>query len=168
MRRRLIYLLGFMGSGKSTTGGLLARELGWKFIDLDAEIEAAEGMSIREIFARHGEPYFRQRERDALERAIRGESVVLALGGGTFAQPGNLELIRRTGGTTIFLDCPVDELRRRCANMSNRPLFGDPDMFTRLLQERMPYYRLADYRISTAARSPREVVESILRLPIFQ
>ena len=166
-QRRIIYLLGFMGSGKTTVGALLARELGWPFIDLDAVIEAGQGTTIRDIFDRAGEPFFRQIERAALIEASKTEPAVIALGGGTFVQKPNLEFIRETDGTTVWLDCPIEELRRRCAGMNNRPLFRDPESFAQLLEQRLPYYRLADYRIATEGRKPRKVVEEILRLKFF-
>ena len=166
-RGRLIYLLGFMGSGKTTVGELLGRELGWPFIDLDAVIEAGQGTTIREIFEQQGEPFFRQIERAVLAEVSKTEPAVIALGGGTFVQKPNLEFIRMTRGATIWLDCPIEELRRRCAGMNNRPLFRDPVSFAQLLEQRLPYYRLAEYRVSTEGRDPREVVKQILRLKIF-
>jgi shikimate kinase len=166
-RRKLIYLLGFMGSGKSTVGNLLARALGWPLIDLDTLIEAGQGLSIREIFENSGEPFFRQVEHAALSAASQAEPAVIALGGGTFAQPSNVSLIHEAGGTTIWLDCPPELLRRRCEGMEHRPLFRDEQAFTQLFMERVPYYRLADFRISTDGRKPEEVVEQILSLQVF-
>ncbi|MGO8788041.1 MAG: shikimate kinase [Terriglobia bacterium] len=166
-RRKVIYLLGFMGSGKSTVGQLLAKALGWPLIDLDTIIEAGQGLSIREIFENSGEPFFRQVERAALSEASKAEPAVIALGGGTFAQPPNVDLIRDMGGTTVWLDCPPEILRVRCAGMENRPLFRDEQSFTNLFLERVPYYRLADFRISTEGRKPEEVVEQILSLQVF-
>jgi len=166
-RRKLIYLLGFMGSGKSTVGMLLARELGWPFIDLDAVIEAGQGATIREIFERSGEPLFRQLERAALSEASKTEPAVIALGGGTFAQQANLDFIREMGGATVWLDCPIEVLRMRCAGMDNRPLFRDAEAFAQLLNQRLPYYGMAEYRIATEGREPEEVVEQILRLGLI-
>jgi len=166
-RRKQIYLLGFMGSGKTTIGELLSRELQWPFIDLDAVIEAGQGVSIREIFERSGEPFFRQLERAALTEVLKTEPAVIALGGGTFAFEPNVDLIRETGGATIWLDCSVETLQRRCANMQNRPLFGDPESLQRLLDLRLPYYRLAEFRVSTEGREPMQVAEQILRLRAF-
>lgn len=166
-RRKLIYLLGFMGSGKSTVGTLLAQELGWPFIDLDATIEAGQGVTIREIFDHAGEVFFREIERAALTEASKTEPAVIALGGGTFVQKSNLEFIREMGGTTVWLDCPLEELRRRCEGMNNRPLFRDPASFAQLLDQRLPYYRLAEYRVSTEGKAPEEVVEQILRLKLL-
>ena len=156
-----------MGSGKSTVGGLLSQELRWPFIDLDAVIEAGQGISIREIFERLGEPFFRQLERAALTEVLKTEPAVIALGGGTFAFEPNAELIRETGGASIWLDCSIESLRERCAIMQNRPLFRDPESFERLLDLRLPYYRLAEFRVSTEGRGPREVAEEILRLRVF-
>ena len=166
-RRKVIYLLGFMGSGKSTVGQLLASALGWPLIDLDTVIEAGQGLTIREIFENSGEPFFRQIERAALVEASKAEPAVIALGGGTFAQPPNVDLIRESGGTTVWLDCPPEILRVRCQGLENRPLFRDEQSFTNLYMERLPYYRLAEFRISTESHKPDEVVEQILSLRVF-
>ena len=166
-RRKLIYLLGFMGSGKSTVGKLLAEQLRWPFIDLDTVIEGGQGLTIRAIFENSGEPFFRQVERAALTEVSKSDPAVIALGGGTFAQPENVNFIRESRGTTVWLDCPSEILRRRCEGMQNRPLFRDAESFHRLLAERLSFYQLADFRISTEDRSPREVVEDILRLGLF-
>src|SRR5437773_9275479 len=99
-RRKLIYLLGFMGSGKSTVGALLARELGWHFIDLDTTIEAAEGKTIREIFEAEGEAPFRTIEHAVLTEASKTEPAVISLGGGTFAQKPNIDFIRTADAVT--------------------------------------------------------------------
>jgi shikimate kinase len=165
--RKLIYLVGFMGSGKSTVGALLARELNWSFIDLDNTIEAAEGRTIRDIFETEGEASFRTIERAVLTEASKTDSAVISLGGGTFVQKPNLEFIQQIEGVTIWLDCSLAVLRQRCAGMTNRPLFRDPASFEQLYQQRLPYYQLADYRISTENRPPHEVVRQILRLEIF-
>jgi shikimate kinase len=166
-RRKVIYLLGFMGSGKSTVGNLLAKALGWPLIDLDTVIEAGQNLSIREIFEHFGEAFFRQIEHAALMASATAEPSVIALGGGTFAQPPNIDLIRESGGTTVWLDCPPELLRVRCEGMEHRPLFRDEQSFTQLFLERVAYYRLADFRISTEGRKPEEVVEQILSLHVF-
>jgi len=165
--RKLIYLLGFMGSGKSTVGKLLADKLRWPFIDLDTVIEAGQGLTIRAIFENSGEPFFRQIEHAALAESSKTDPAVIALGGGTFAQPANVDFIRETGGTTIWLDCPPEILRKRCEGIENRPLFRDAESFGKLLMERVPYYRLADIHISTENQEPNEVVEEILGLNLF-
>ena len=166
-RRKLIYLVGFMGSGKSTVGALLAKALGWPFSDLDAIIEGGQSATIRDIFERMGEPFFRQLERAALTEVSKSEPAVIALGGGTFAQPPNVDLIRETGGATVWLDCSLEELRRRCAHINNRPLFKDDESFTQLFTQRLAYYQLAEYRVPTDGREPQDVVQQILGLKAF-
>lgn len=160
----MIFLLGFMGCGKTTVGALLARQLGWPFIDLDATLEAGQGMSIREIFDRLGEPFFREIEHAALREASRSQPAVIALGGGTFVQEPNLEFIRSTEGTTVWLDCPIEELEQRCQGIHNRPLFRNAVTFRQLYAQRLPYYQLADYRVLTGGKAPEEVADDILRL----
>ncbi len=156
-----------MGCGKTTVGALLGRELHWPFIDLDATLEAGQGMTVREIFERDGEAFFRQLEHAALQEASRTPPAIIALGGGTFVQERNLELIRSTGGATVWLDCPFEELYLRCQGLLTRPLFRGREDFQRLYTERLPFYRLADYSVATGGRSPEQVVEQILQLKAF-
>jgi shikimate kinase len=168
---RLVCLAGFMGCGKTTVGTLLARQLAWRFDDLDARIEERAGLSIPAIFERQGESAFRQMEREQLEAALgrvneSSEPLVLALGGGTYAQPGVIEWLRASGAAVIWLDCPVESLLARCATMSNRPLFRDESSFRALLASRLPFYQQADYRVAGDA-DPARVVEGILALPLF-
>jgi shikimate kinase len=136
-------------------------------MDLDTLIEAGQGLTIRQIFENSGEPFFRQIEHAALVAASQAEPAVIALGGGTFAQPSNVDLIRESGGTTVWLDCPLEILRARCQGIENRPLFRDEQSFTQLFLDRLAYYRQADFRISTEAHKPEEVVEQILSLRVF-
>jgi shikimate kinase len=169
--RRLICLTGFMGSGKSTAAGLVARQLGWPHIDLDKRITDAIGLSIPEIFSRMGEPEFRRIEHEQLRRVV-GESIefqkprIVSLGGGTISQPQNLALLRENGATLIWLQCPIEELLLRCAIVTDRPLFRDESSFRRLYQERLPAYESADYRVDSNTE-PARVGEQILALGIF-
>ena len=161
-----------MGSGKSTVGVLLARQLAWRFEDLDTRIEERAGMNVPAIFERLGEPVFREMEaenlRSALGRAAEsGESLILALGGGTYAQPGLADRLRAFGATVIWLDCPVEVLLSRCAVMKNRPLFRDEPSFRSLFEARLPFYQQADHRV-TGGDEPSRVVERILALPPFE
>jgi len=169
---RAVYLVGFMGCGKSTVGQRLTRRLAWKFIDLDEQIEQAEGRTIAEIFAQGGEPPFRQIEHAALRRIVeevsRSGGYGVALGGGTFAQPQNLELLQRARALSIWLECPVEELLLRCALMTNRPLFRDEASFRLLYEQRVPFYRQAAFTVETGGAEPDEVVNRILALEPFQ
>jgi shikimate kinase len=166
-----IYLVGFMGSGKSTIGRLLAERLGWHFADIDEEIEAAEGMPIGEIFDARGEAEFRRIEHAAIlarVRAIeRGRATVIALGGGAFAQEGSRALVS-DHGITIWLDCPFEIVERRVAQAAHRPLARDPAKFAELYQARREFYRRADYRIPIENDDPSGPVAAICRLPLFQ
>jgi shikimate kinase len=168
---RLVCLIGFMGSGKSTAARLLARQIGWQHVDLDKEIVEKTGMSIPAIFGRLGEAAFRKIENEQLARII-GESLegnrprILSLGGGTTAQPQNVALLRQTGATLVWLYCPIEELLRRCARITNRPLFRDENSFRQLYQQRLPSYELADHRVESHIE-PLRVVEQILNLGIF-
>lgn len=166
-----IYLVGFMGSGKSTVGRLLAHRLGWSFFDMDHEIEASEGTTIREIFETRGEPEFRRIETTILAQHIswieHGRPSVLALGGGAFARQGNRALVGDRG-ITVWLDCPFEIVERRAALTSHRPLSLDPMQFAALYQERLEAYRLADIHIAITRDDPDPVVEAILMHPLLQ
>jgi shikimate kinase len=174
---RVLCLTGFMGSGKSTVGRLLAAQLAWHFVDLDSEIERETGMQISQIFDQKGEPVFRDIEHERLSRVLGWSSeqnarMILSLGGGTFAQPRNAALIRdfsasqRAGAAVVWLDCAIEMLLQRCVLMGDRPLFRDEVSFRKLYQERLPYYQQADYRVESDGESIR-VVEQIIALGLF-
>ena len=175
---RVVCLTGFMGSGKSTVGRMLAAQLAWHFADLDAEIERESDLSISQIFAQKGETVFREIEHRCLARVLgsaseRNTRLILALGGGTFTQPRNAALIREFGTTSrgsgsavIWLDCSTEDLLQRCVLMGDRPLFRDEASFRKLYEERLPFYRQADYRVDSGGE-PMRVVEQILALGIF-
>ena len=169
-RTPAVYLVGFMGSGKTTVGRLLADRLGWSFVDLDAEIEAEQGLSIAEIFERHGEAYFRSLETEAIRQQARlaqtGWPQVIALGGGAFAQPCNFDLVGHNG-VTVWLDCPLAVAWRRVECNSDRPLARDREKFAELYEVRRASYARADFRVDAAAEDPESVVEAVLALPIF-
>ena len=166
----MLCLAGFMGSGKSTIGTLLARQLAWRFVDLDDRIEEAAGLTIPQIFERLGEPAFRQMEADQLRAALgraseQKEGTILALGGGTYAQPGCPEFLRAAGIPVLWLDSPLEILLARCMTMTGRPLFRDETSFRALYAQRLPSYQLADHRVDTSG-DPAQVVTEILRLGI--
>jgi shikimate kinase len=169
-RQQLLCLAGFMGSGKTTVGTLLARQLAWRFVDLDERIETASGLSIPQFFENFGEPAFRQLEADqlraALGRATEDSSgTILALGGGTYAQPGCPEFLRAAGVPVLWLDTPTDLLLSRCMTMTGRPLFRDEESFRALHAQRLPSYQLADHRVDGSSDAP-QVVSEILRMGI--
>lgn len=169
--RKPVFLLGFMGSGKTTVGQKLAQRVGWRFVDLDETIEENLHAAISEIFASRGESFFREVEQETLERLLieteGSPACVLALGGGTFVQPQNVLLVRSHGGATIWLRCPPEQLLFRCAMMNNRPLFRDEASFHRLYREREPYYQTADFTVDTGDVAPDRVVDRIIALGLF-
>ncbi len=169
---KLLGLVGFMGCGKTTAGRLLAQQIGWRFVDLDTRIEERAGLTIPAIFEKLGEAAFREMEHETLERALgeaaeRGQATVVALGGGSYAQPRNVDLLRERGCAIVWLDCPLEELLRRCAMMTNRPLFRDEASFRELHAQRLRFYEQADYRVGSDAE-PARVVEQILALDILE
>lgn len=165
-----LFIVGFMGAGKSTVGRALARHLGWRFADLDEDIASREQLSIPEIFEKRGEAEFRRVEQVALQRRIgdvsRGVPWVIAVGGGCFAQPENLDLIQNHG-VTIWLDAPLEMLRARVGGCHGRPLARDPVRFESLFNERRPAYEKADFRIEISAGGSDAAVDEILKLPLF-
>jgi shikimate kinase len=165
-----IYLVGFMASGKTTIGGLLADQLGWTFADMDQDIELAQGTSIAEIFDQRGEEEFRRIEQQALRKRVgeveRGRPMVLALGGGAFAYDSSHDLLEENG-ITVWLDCPFETVRARVQGTTDRPLARDPSKFQQLYEDRRAAYSKADYRIEIDTDDPAAVVAAILKLPIF-
>ncbi len=160
---RGIFLLGFMGSGKTTVGRHLAELIERPFEDLDSRIESAAGRTIADIFSKDGEAAFRRQETRALAALLaemRSGSVV-ALGGGTFVQDENERLLKNSGGLTIFLECPVEELVARCGGLDHRPLFKDAADFRQLYERRLPAYRRADWTVSTSSSTPLEAAQAI-------
>jgi shikimate kinase len=169
-RTPAIYLVGFMGCGKSTVGRALADELGWSFIDLDAEIEQREAATIASIFDTRGELAFRELETAALRERVRavqmGRPQVVSLGGGAFLSAENLELAANNG-VTVWLDCPFSVIERRVAFATHRPLARDPLRLRELFEERRECYGRADFRIDVLDDDARSAVSQILALPLF-
>ena len=166
-----IYVVGFMGAGKSTVGRHLAHRLGWSFFDTDAEIEAAEKTSIAELFAGRGEPEFRRIETAVIGQHVRwierGRPAVLALGGGAFSQPDN-RLLLEYNGITVWLDCPFETVQRRVGQATHRPLARDPEAFATLYETRRDHYRLADVHVPISSDDPDVAVAAILAHPLFK
>ncbi len=166
-----IYLTGFMGSGKTTIAQALSDHLGWDFADLDAEIEAQEQTTVAQIFETRGEPEFRRIETEMIERwrnkVERCSPTVIALGGGAFIHPRNLELLHNHG-ISIWLDCPLETIQRRIASLADtRPLARDRESFRQLYENRREAYGRADFRID-ADCSVEHAVELILALPFWK
>ncbi|HEX4276382.1 MAG TPA: shikimate kinase [Bryobacteraceae bacterium] len=167
-----VYLAGFMGSGKTTVARILADRLGWDFIDLDSEIEAVERTTIAQIFEIRGEMEFRRIEtemlRGVMRRIERGMPAVIALGGGSFVQPLNADLLEGHG-ISIWLDCSFETIaeRMREAEAAVRPLTRDPNAFRRLFDERRAAYSRATYRVDADCDVER-AIEQILALPAWK
>jgi shikimate kinase len=167
-----VFLVGFMGAGKSSVGRALGQRLNWIFEDLDDRIERRQGQSVAEIFRAGGEQEFRRAERAALQAVLeelpRGASRIIALGGGAFVQKGNAALLKAAGVPTIFLDAPVEELWRRCLEQASkvgaqRPLLGSTERFCALYEARRNGYSKASFRIETGNRSVEEIANEIAR-----
>ncbi len=165
-----IYLVGFMGCGKSTVGAKLADEIGWRFLDLDHFIEDQQQKSIASIFEAQGEPAFRQIEADALQSVIqetyRGRATVASLGGGAFPWPGNRERLE-DAGVTIWLDVPFARIEKRISNQDHRPLARDPKKFRELFDKRRSFYSQADYTIPFNTDYAQDAVQAILALGLL-
>ncbi len=159
-----VFLVGFMGAGKSSAGRALARRVGALFWDLDERVEASLGMSVAEIFQTLGEAVFRAEESRQLAAADRFPALVVATGGGTFAQPANRELIRRLG-VSVFLDVPWGEvLRRLPGKREERPLFTTPEQALALYSGRLPHYRKADLTLRPEEGEDPEAIAGRLAL----
>jgi len=165
-----IFLTGFMGAGKTTVGRELAARLGWPFLDLDEEVERRAAASVRELFAREGEAAFRRREREVLLESFERDPLVVAVGGGTLAEPAVLEAARARGAV-VFLHPAFETLARRIGPLgkTERPLFRDEASALALYRERLAGYRRADRTLEIGAQeTPAEIVARILlelRLP---
>jgi shikimate kinase len=164
---RCIFLVGFMGAGKTSVGKVLAERLGWRFFDLDQQIENREGLSVSEIFRAHGEQGFREREHRAL-RGLLGEvcadaPAVIALGGGAFVQAENMELLA-TKGVSVFLDTPVEELWQRCSTSGEpeRPLRTDAVAFRDLHDKRRSHYLRSNLRVETSGRTVAQIAQEVM------
>lgn len=163
---RNIYLVGFMGTGKSAVGKELANRLGLEFIDLDILIEKRENLKINEIFNKKGEPYFRKKEKELLEDKSQNKNLVVSCGGGVVLDKQNIENMKKTG-TMICLVSRTEIILERTNGYNHRPLLNTPDAKTRieeLLKLRAPYYAQADYTIDTSDLTIEEVLENILNI----
>ncbi len=152
-----------MGAGKTTVGKLLADTLHYQFLDLDDKISQRFHRTIPQIFEEFGEPAFRQMESQTLREQVAtlNFNLVLAVGGGAFVQPDNAALLRQQGFTSVWLDAPVEELRRRCAPTQERPLARDANHFRQLYEARRAGYMAADLQVDTSGKTPEQVASEV-------
>ena len=156
-----VVLVGFMGSGKSTIGPLVAQGLGWTFLDLDKRIEERTGRGIAELFRDRGEPAFRELERAAAQEAMRQARLVLAAGGGAFAQPATREVLQK-GSVTVWLRCDLPTILARIPADGRRPLAANHAIMRALLAEREPSYHLSEVVVDASEGTPEAVARQVL------
>lgn len=163
-----IYLVGFMGTGKTSTGKELAKRKKWQFVDLDELIELKEKRAISDIFAKNGEPYFRKLEKETLKEVSWQKDFVVACGGGIVIDPDNIKIMKDTGLMICLSSTPSVILKRTCG-YAHRPLLNVAEpkkQVDLLLKLRAPYYAKADKIIDTSKLSVKETVEKILKLKL--
>lgn len=160
MKADKLYLVGFMGAGKTSVARALGRRLGWRVEDIDERIEAHERRTVASIFAQHGEPHFRQLERQVLSELLPERHVVVATGGGTFAEADNRALML-ADGAVAWLDIPLPDVLARVPVDGRRPLAADRARMEQLYFRRQLTYAQAHVRIDSAQPIPA-VVERLL------
>jgi len=161
-----IYLVGFMGTGKTAVGEILAKRLAKKFIEMDAVIEEKQGFKIADIFAKEGEAYFRNLEKTLLGELSKREGLVISCGGGLICDQENLKLLKETG-VVFALKASVSTIYQRTKDHAHRPILnvGNPqEKIKQLLKERAPYYAQAQHSIDTDNLSPEEIVDKIVAI----
>jgi shikimate kinase len=161
-----IILCGFMGTGKSTVGRLIADRLGWRFVDTDQLIEARVGRTVSQIFAQNGEAFFRQWESRICQELIEARHTVIATGGGIVLAPPNREALNRAG-LVVCLDAPATEIVARLHGATDRPLLAGADpvaRVTELLAARAGAYSAIRCHVDTAGKTPQEVASRIVAL----
>ncbi len=171
--KNIIYLAGFMGSGKSTVGPILANTLGWIFFDLDRVIEEKTGKKIREIFEQDGEEYFRKLETETLKEVSVNNNVIISLGGGTIASDENIEILKNTG-TLVYLKMSEEAAYERLKHKRDRPALKNTsedfskeqlmNTINELMKTRAKYYEQADFTIDTDKLSVGRTVDKIVKL----
>ncbi len=158
-----IYLVGFMGSGKSTVGKIVSKKTGMDFIDVDQLIEEKERKKIREIFKEKGEQYFRAKEKETLNEITSKKNLVVSTGGGLGADAENMKKMKQTG-LVIWLDASIKTILERTKNDTDRPLLQQPyEKIKKLFEERKKIYRMADEHIKVDGKTPEEIAEVIIK-----
>lgn len=160
MRADKLYLVGFMGAGKTSVARALGRRIDWRVEDIDERIESRERRSVASIFAQNGEPYFRAAERSILQELLPERNVIVATGGGTFVDPDN-RIAMLADGAVAWLDVPLTRILDRVPPDGRRPLAGDREQMEQLFARRQVAYGQAHVRID-ASRPIDEVVERLL------
>ncbi len=168
MKKKNIYLTGFMGSGKSAVGPILSRRLARRFLDTDRMVEEAAGRTVAQIFAEKGEAFFRDLESEAVRSLLlfKPGTIVAATGGGAVLREENRTALRESG-LVVLLEVNPEEALERTKNKSGRPLLANGNSaqkIARLMAERESYYRQCDLSVDTTGRSPLETAEVILSL----
>jgi shikimate kinase len=156
-----VYLVGFMAAGKTTVARALAKRLDWQAADIDELIEQREHLSVADIFARHGEAYFRAVERAVLLEQMPARHRVVATGGGTFVDPQNRAAIN-SDGVSVWLDVPLERAIARMPADGRRPLAADRAEFERLFRARREAYQLAHVRLDAGRASVDALIEQLL------
>ena len=165
MTDKNIVLVGFMGTGKTSVGKILAKKTGRQVVDIDHCIEDAQKRRIADIFEREGEAYFRSLEKEMIRKVSAGRSQVITTGGGAVMDQENLSLLR-SGGLLIELTAKPETIHARVKGTRNRPLLKAPDVLgriRRMLEERGPYYAKADWHFFTDGLSAEQVAEAIVK-----
>jgi shikimate kinase len=174
MKTKIIFLAGFMASGKSTIGPILANTLGWNFFDLDRVIELKQDKKIVDIFAEKGEAGFRKLEREVLQKIVKEENLIIALGGGTIADQKNINFIKKKG-KIIFLEASPDSFYKRLKFKSDRPMLKGKDenllsqdelknRIVEILNYRKKYYDQADVSLQTDGMTIGKTVDAISKI----
>jgi shikimate kinase len=174
MDKKVVYLTGFMGSGKSTIGPILANTLGWEFYDLDILIETKTNMKIKEIFDEYGEDHFRILERNALLEISENDKIVVSLGGGTIANDENLQILKKTG-LLFYLKLTPATAYRRLKHKRDRPVllsdmdegFSKEDLLNKinlLYEKRKMFYEQSDFIIDTDYIPVGKTVDRIVKI----
>ena len=160
-----IYLIGFMGAGKTSVGKILAERLQLEFCDLDGLIQADCGKTISSIFSEHGEAFFRELESKTLQSVSQNSGQIVATGGGIVLRQSNWKVMKE-GGVTVYLKASPDVLWSRIKNDTSRPLLQvekPSEKVRELLSFRMPLYEKADMIIETENKSPQNIADDIIR-----
>lgn len=165
-----IYLVGFMGTGKSSVGRLVAKRKKWQFVDLDELIELKERRAIPEIFSKDGEPYFRKVEQKVLKEVSTQEKFVVACGGGIVINKDNIKIMKETG-VMVCLSAAIDVILKRVSGYTHRPLLNVPNpkmQVGHLLKLRAPFYAQADKIIDTSNYSIEKVADKVIKFAFLK